>query len=967
MKSLFSNILILVLAMALPFKGTGQVSGIHVPLDGTENFRQVNEKTENYLKTIPDNENKERFQKHFARWAYYQSLHLGPAGEFVNISKKTYDAIAARGDAPLNTANGAWSFTGPSTCYIGNPNISGLGTGRIDRIAFHPTDAGTIYVGTPSGGLWKTTNGGTSWTPLSSYIPSLGISGIVVDYSDPATLYVLTGAGDDFNSPGGFVATSGYMRMSVGVLVSHDGGATWLPTGQLSANAYTGFRLVQHPVNPEILLAATSDGLYRTTNKGATWTMVEPGCVCDIEFKPGNPSIVYASGNGSFTYSTDGGIIWYANSTFDHALCADGRVEIAVTPASVNKVYLLASPATTGSAISGPATTYTNFCGFYVSTNSGLSFTRVTTSPDVFGESTGIADRDQSQYDIALAVKPTDNQIVVTGGIVLFKSINGGNSFSDCTLSSGSDDNYVHADCHALAYNPLNNYLYCATDGGFYRSTNDGESWTAIYDGISVTQFYHFDDYDDNPNCLMGGSQDNGTKYRTTNTSNFALISGGDGFDNAIDYTDETRGFLSENRSVLYFSDFTTAPYYTVIVNPHYFAQTEMNTSNPDILYISATYVMRYDNSTGYLTTPAGTGFLGQWVIRTCPSNSNRLYTAGGQLAFSTPGEMFMSSDGGYSYTTISGNPGFPQGSFPRISDICVRPNSSTQVYICFGGYTDGLKVLYSGDSGTSWSNISYDLPNIPFWSLEVDGSGNVYAGGDFGVYYHASGSTNWEPFYNGLPNVPVSDLAINEANDQLLAATFGRGIWKSSLRTSCPANVTINGNLSGTYFSSASNSITMNSSVTGGDGTSVVLRSGNYVTLANGFQAKGDPGSKFLATLGPCNSGMPPLAVAVQQTGPVYPAELSEYSMSLSRHDGTLEITTGNNGQKQVLLRLFKGGKARIILATAGGQFIRDVADFTGQKGKFTFDPGNSLAPGMYYLYLIVDGRVMHLQELSL
>jgi len=942
--------MILVLATVFPVTGSGQDADLEKQFDGHETFRQIVDKTEQYLKNMPEDGDKDEFRDRFARWAYYQALHLGPSGEFVNINKKTMAAVNSLGDAPLTSANGSWSFVGPNTAIINNPTADLLGNGRVDRMAFHPTDPNTIYVGTPAGGLWRTTNGGTNWSPITNYIPSLGISGIVVDHTNPNILYVLTGDGDtDLPS---YVNAAGYLQMSVGVLVSYDAGVTWQPTGQLSSVDYCGFRLVQHPVNSNILLATTSDGIYLTTNGGGNWSQVATGRYYDIQFKPGTPSTIYASGKGTFIYSTNTGATWNTNSTFDHPLCATGRIEIAVTSNSSNKVYLLA----------GPSTNYqSSFCGFFVSTNSGVSFTRTAYTPNILGNETGYAG-DQSEYDLGVAVKPTDNQKVITCGLVVYKSTNGGSTFTDATTYRESGGNYIHPDCHSVEYNPLNNYVYAATDGGYYRSTDDGATWVNLFAGINSAQFYHIDDYDANQYVILGGCQDNGIKYRSTNTVVFSHILCCDGFDAAIDYTDQSKGYVSMNTYIEYFSNFTgTGP--TQIFNYNSFPQVELNTSNPDILYYSYNRVGKYVNSTSSYVLLGGAGILGGWVVRTCPSFSNRIYTAGGNGPFDTSGKMFITSDGGTTWDTISANPGFP-ATFPRISDIGVRPTNSAQVYACFSGYTDGLKVVYSFDAGNTWQNISYDLPNIPIWSIQVDAANDVYIGGDIGIYYLAAGATNWEPFYNGMPNVPVSGLAINEWSDQLLASTFGRGIWKSALRGYCPTDLTITSNLTGNYFASASNSITINSSLSGGDGTTAALRAGNFVTLQQGFHVTSDIGAKFSADVGPCGSGMPPLMTG--QQGPVFPTELNDYAMGMTRHDGTLEVIPDDHGGSKVVLRMFTGGKARIILATVSGEFIRDVADDSFSKGIHTFSPGDHLSPGAYYLYLVVNGTVMHLQELT-
>jgi len=279
--------------------------------------------------------------------------------------------------------------------------------------------------------------------------------------------------------------------------------------------------------------------------------------------------------------------------------------------------------------------------------------------------------------------------------------------------------------------------------------------------------------------------------------------------------------------------------------------------------------------------------------------------------------------------------------------------------------------VLYSADAGLTWTNVSYDLPNIPIWSVEVDANNNVYIGCDIGVYYKASGATSWEPFYNFLPNVPVSDLEINEGADQLLASTFGRGIWSSSLRTTCPVDLLLTSNVSGQYFRSASNSITMSGKVTGGAGGSAVLRSGNYVDLTAGFQANSDPGSKFLAYNGPCDSGLPPVFAPVNTAANMaYPAELGKYAMDMTRNQGTLEVSNGNGGQKEVVVRIFADGNAnaRVLLAAPDGTFLGDVATFSNGKGKYTYPVNTAdLKNGTYFLYLIVNNKVVHLQEIEI
>jgi len=938
-------ILSTLLILLLPDHSPGQHEALKTMLEGKTTYREIVQTFNTYLDNIPAGYDKDRLQKHFARWAQYQSMHLGPDGEFVNISRRTLDALQAQTDAPATTTDGSWSFVGPSSTTTNNPGADLNGLGRVDRLAFHPSDPDIIYAGTPAGGLWRTTNGGTNWSNISNFIPSLGISGIVVDHSDPNTIYVLTGDGDSYIN-NYFVYLSGYIRLSVGVLVTHDGGITWEETGTLSNNEFTGFRLVQHPSNASILIAATSDGLYRTTNGGQTWVQERAGKHYDVEFKPGTPSTVYASGPGAFYYSTNTGDTWNNNSTFNVALCGGGRIEIGVTPDAANTVYLFAGPKTGGNT----------FCGFYRSQNSGVDFTRLCNSPNILGTETGGGD-DQSQYDMGVAVNPSNDQTIIACGLVTHRSTNGGSVFNSLSTYRESGGNYIHPDVHFVAYNPLNNYLYAAGDGGVHRSTNNGTSWTDIYNGINATQFYHLDDFDGNQFAVLAGCQDNGVKYKSANTAAFSHITCCDGADAIIDYTDQTKGFVAVNTSIMQYSNFTAnSP--SQILNGGFFMQIELNTSNTNTLYVSSNWVYSYTVSTG-VTTQLGTAH-GHWALKTCPSNSNRLYAAGGTSAFAVDGDMYMTIDGGATWDTISDHPGFP-ANYPRISDIGVEPDISSHVFATFSGYTAGLKVLYSSDAGMNWINISYDLPNIPVWSIEVDAAGNAYVGCDYGVYYRASGSTHWEPFHNFLPNSPVSDLAINEGSDQLLASTFGRGIWKSPLHVNCPTDIQLISNVSGHYFRSASNSITMSGQLIGGLGTNVALRSDGYVDLTAGFRANSDPGEKFLAYLGPCQSGLPPVT-APQRIGLMETLSGNDYT--LDRHSGTLEVR-GENGTRELIIRQSKEGPVRILLGDEKGFYVRDIANYDGLPGtRSELLALNDLQPGLYFLYLVVGNTVTHLQE---
>ena len=943
MSSWYKHIIVLLNVLFLINCSFAQLSGLDSKLKGKTNFKEITEAINEHIKAMPEGLEKYKLKKHFARWSYYQSIHLGSDGELVNISEKTIEAVNNKEVNASRSANGSWYFVGPSTTNNENPSAVFNGIGRVDRIAFHPTNPNIIYIGTPAGGLWKTTDGGSNWTPLSNYIPSLGISGIVVDYSNTNRIYVLTGAGDSQISNG-----SNYFNRSVGVLVSHDGGQVWEQTGQLSPNIFNGYRLVQSPADPLILFAVTTDGIYKTKNGGDDWVNVKGGKFYDIDFKPGDPLTIYASGVSDFYYSADTGNFWH-QASFDYALC-NKRIEFAVTPANSNLVYLIA----------GNTNTNNTFCGFFKSIDSGRNFVRQTNSPNIIGKEDG-SGNDQSNYDLAITASPTNSQIVLTGGLIVWKTINGGSVFNNVTsYNENGSDWYIHPDVHDLAYNPINGTLYAATDGGFYSSIDNGATWNDHIDGISTTQIYHMDDYNNDENIIMIGNQDNGVKYRNTNTSYFSNIGSGDGFDVAINYSDQTKGWAVFNTSIKKYTHFLDDPYLE-IDSDSFFPQLECHTSNPEKIYYSWDTLYAYDGGSPVMI---GNGLInGYNALKTCPSNSNRIYAAGGYNQVLFTGKFYESDDGGISWDTVSNNTGFP-AVIQRVTDIGVNPTNSARVYICYGGYTDSQKVYYSSNAGDSWSNYSFDLPNTPIWSIEVDASNNLYVGTDIGVFYKPTTSNNWEPYYNNLPNVPISDLAINEAENQLLAATFGRGVWKSTLKSSCSANYTTSATLEGNYFIGVSTDINTTSTIDGGAGTNVIFRAGHNVILNPGFEANGEPGNKFTAYIGDCESGLP-TDMSTGET--IFPVEFQNYNISLSRNKGTLEIIEKRGQEVDVLARIFgKGYKSiKVFISDLSNNKLTEVSTIKKPNHENIVTINNGITQkGNYMFYLVIDGEVTHLQE---
>lgn len=823
-------------------------------LQGKQNFYNIRKTVEDYygseLSRVPGTDTKQlkkimRDRKHWNRWFWYMEGRLDVNDNIVNVAEKTNDAITLQRQNRANlteAVSGDWIEVGPTAVNFGVANQRGIG--RVDRIVFHPTDGNTIFACTPAGGIWKTTNGGTSWSPVSAFLPSLGVSGFVISYANTNILYALTGDGDSFIA-GGLVSGFGYLRPSLGVFKSFDGGANWQPTGSFGINGtWVGYKLIQHPSNANTLFAATSKGIYRTQNGGSTWEQVLQMDFChDIEFHPGNPNILYTTGNNSSVkYSTDGGTTWQ-NPVFDFFPSSAARIEIAVSPANPNYVYLL-----TGSDL--------GFRSFYRSVNAGVNFTLQAESsgvPNILGRAEDGDDFDgQVLYDLTVAVSYSDINTLYTGGINIWKSTTGGTSFTNSShWVNSTPSKYVHADIHHLAINPLNNYLYAATDGGVFRSSDNGVNWIMLSTQLRTSQYYHLAGYPPNETILLGGAQDNGV-HRFESSGNVFTEAGGDGFEVIINPGDFNDHYMVVNTSVLT----TTNNGATVTeITPPFSGASDFF---PALLAKPGnhnTIIAGYRNGT-YRSTDAGAnwtslpGVGGGWCLAASTANPSRLYSAGDDNLFSGYGTLKRSDDNGDNWVSITTGLG-PRS---KITDIFVSENYSGRVWVTSGGYLNGNKVYYSNDAGNTWTNISGTLPNVPVNCIVADAADNVYIGTDIGVFYRGVSHTDWTPFYTGMPNVPVTELVFGPF--KIRAATFGRGIWQSSLYNSCASNLTLNANLNGRRFYQASNTIQSAAVLNGGAGTEIIFKGGNFVQLNPGFESLG--GNQLKVLVAPCDNGVP-------------------------------------------------------------------------------------------------------------
>ena len=739
--------------------------------------------------------------KQYKRWEYFWEKRVLPNGKFPKAGikqtewKKYVNAHPELkgGNGLRTTGNGNWTSMGPNSSPGGYQ-----GVGRINCVGFHPTSANTFYVGTPAGGVWKTTDGGSTWSNLTDNLPIIGVSYIAIDPNNANTIYLATGDADGGDTP------------SIGVLKSTDGGANWSATGlnwEASQRRQIS-RLLISPNNSNLLVAATSEGIYKTTNGGTSWTLATSGYFRDLEFKPGDPSVMYATGRGSNSShqifkSSNTGDSWSQVTN----LSGVNRIAIAVSAGNASFVAAVTSNSSTN-----------GFAGFYASTNSGSSFSLRFSAKNLLGwELDGSDTRGQGWYDLAITISPTNASLINVGGVNNWQSTDGGFNWNINTMWVANNKvPEVHADKHDLIYHPLQSgTMFECNDGGIYRTTNSGTTWVDITNGMAHTQFYKIGVSQTDATYVVAGAQDNGTKLRAgTSWSN---IGGGDGMECIIDPTNKNTQYYSlyygritrlRNGSPSVISENVPGRPRGAWVTPYV-----LDPSNNNTILAGYQDVYRSTNQ-GDSWSNISNGQLGSSnlsAIAVAPSASNTIYATNGRSIYRTTNAS--------SWSNVTSN--IPVSS-AVITYIAVSQADANIVWVTLSGYSSGNKVFKSTNGGSSWTNISGSLPNLPINCILHDSNTSdesLYIGTDVGIFYRNNTLNDWISFSNGLPNVVVRELEIQRSSSKLRAGTYGRGLWESDLYNSSAAPNTP--------------SITSFTPTSGNIGTSVTINGTNFTNAS--------------------------------------------------------------------------------------------------------------------------------------
>ncbi len=714
-------------------------------MDPNVNFYEVQESFNDYW----DGKEYERGKgwKQYKRWEYNMAIRSYPSGNR-NHSKEYFEAWkqVKKMNSSQQKSNSAWQPVGPVSWESQGWNP---GLGRINAIVVDPNDASTIYVMTPAGGLWKSIDAGSNWVPLTDNLPAIGASGLAIDPENSNILYLATGDGD------------GSDTYSFGVMKSLDGGESWEATSLIHdiSDGVKCSKILMDPTDSDKLWVATNEGLFVTSDAGLSWTESVSENVRDIELKPGDPSVVYCSGR-KFFKSTDGGL------TFEHI--TDGipssgevnRLAITVTADNPNLVYMVAG-----------SDEDSGFYGLYRSSDSGDSWDLRSDSPNILTYSEiGDGEGGQSWYDLAIVASPNDEDEIYVGGINVWKSTNGGISW---TITSHwvhpSNIGYTHADIHSL--DAFGEKIYCGSDGGIFVSDDNGSSWTDLSEGLQISQFYRIAVSTTNPDLILTASQDNGTNLFSS-PGDYTHLLGGDGNMALINYDNDQimysaypgGDFQKSTNGGQDFSGFQEG----LEESGAWVTPLAFHPTNPDILFSAFENVWKVGVN-GIWAPISNFNFSGTLLaLKVAPSDPDVIYT-------STFGTITKTEDGGDNWTNISS--GLPN---LTITGIEIHPDNPAKIWITMSGYNANAKVFTSEDGGESWENITLNLPNIPVncVAYQIGTDNGIYIGTDAGVYYKDATNVNWNSFNTGLPNVVVKQIIFQYQSSKVILGTFGRGVW---------------------------------------------------------------------------------------------------------------------------------------------------------------------------------------------
>ncbi|MCB0720735.1 MAG: T9SS type A sorting domain-containing protein [Ignavibacteriae bacterium] len=803
--------------------------------------------------------------------------HEGMSGALQSLEFWTIQRAYPNSDIPDGKYEEAFEYSkntlrkeadnsGTSWTQLGPHNFGG----RTISLALNPGNPNTIYAGSASGGLWRSYTGGvgtSAWENIQTGFSVLGVGSIAINPQDTNEMYIGTGEVYGYGmSFGGISVRTTRGSYGIGILKTTDNGATWWKTLDWSPNTMRGVEVVRiNPLNPNTVWAGTSEGTYVTFDAGNNWEQVDTTImVTDLIINPNDTgTVLIACGNlGStgtgFYRTTNSGANW-TKITSGLPASWGGKAIFSIYGSSPNTVF-----ASIGNGAATGAGTW-----LVKSTNFGLTWsTRTTNDYATY----------QGWYSHFAVVNQSDSSKVLCAGVDVYKSTNGGFNLSQKSFwylwdlgrtpiggPEGPPD-YSHADHHCFVTHPSDpNIVYLGNDGGIFRTTDFGETFSGLNGGYQTQQFYNgFNSAETDSMLSIGGLQDNASAIWDGQLA-WIRVLGGDGNWAAINYrnTDTmycTAQYLNLFRSVDGGSNFDNVAPPTGgtggFVSPFMLAH-----GNPQLIYSANVLIYKSTNGgNSWLSPNAGVQLDGNnpsLGMSVSPLNDNLVYVSSSPVV--SNGKVFRTTNGGTTWQNVT-------GTLPNryMIDIAADPVEESVVYVTASGF--GTDHLYkSTNYGDTWASVDNNLPDVPTSSVVVDPLNNqhIYLGNDIGVYVTTNGGTNWQEFKVGMPDASiVMDLSISKLNRKLRAATHGSGVWERDLLSPMvgitPISSELDYNLGQNYPNPFNPETKINYSIKKAGNVQIVIYDilGKEVaTLVNDFRS---PGNYEVTWRGVTNSGIP-------------------------------------------------------------------------------------------------------------
>ncbi len=681
--------------------------------------------------------------------------------------------VAANANAKTPLA-GLWTQEGPG-------NVGA----RFNTIAIHPTNPNIVYAGSAAGGLWKTTDGGGSWNPIFDQNSYLNIGCIVLDKTNPNTVFVGTG---DPN-------IGGYVRIGDGVWKSTNGGANWTNIGLGNTRIISS--IVQHPTQPNTMWVAAmglpfardaNRGVYKTTNGGVTWTKIlyagDDTGASSLIIDPNNPNILYTTTwtrirnnhetlltgvNSRIWKSIDGGTTWNPLST-DLPSGKQGRIGLAITKNAPTKLYAMYMD-----------TASLAFGGLYKSSNAGANWTEVGAANNINMSFQG----NQSWYFGKIRINPVNDNEVWLLGVNSEVSFDGGASWSDGT-GQGQAIGSMHSDHHDLAWD--NSGLgWLATDGGIFKGS--ALNWERS-DNMPTNQIYRCAV---NPNVsgdYAVGVQDNGTSFGNALVlNNWQKYWYGDGFQMLFDPNDPSLWYASSQNGNLVQSADGGASFFGMTTgidaseSHNWDTPFRMSKFNSNILYTGTSRVYRYDGGAAtwqpispILSDTINDRFHNISTIEESPLDANKIWVG------TTDARVQMTLDGGANW--INRTAGLPSAYVTAVKPSLHNANTA---FVALSGYRENdntPRLWKTTNNGATWTSVSGNLPQGAINDIELyQNNPNVmFVATDGGVYATINAGATWTRVGSNMPIIPVYDLETDRVNNKLLAGTFARSLMSFNI-----------------------------------------------------------------------------------------------------------------------------------------------------------------------------------------